>query len=96
MKLLALAFALLIGLSQAALAQVPPRWNYQGSAVCPEGHDYYNGLCHPRGYGYGRSRRYGEPYYGGGQYAGGVPPRWNHLGSAVCPNYYDYYAQVGL
>ena len=46
--------AALIGVPQIASAQVPARWNHLGSAVCPEGHDYYGGYCHARGYGYGR------------------------------------------
>ena len=53
--------ATLIGASQTASAQVPARWNHLGSAVCPEGHDYYAGYCHPRGYGYGR-RAYRERF----------------------------------
>lgn len=77
-----------------ALAQqaVRPRWNWQGSAVCPEGFDFYagDGLCISRGGGYGR--RYG----GGGGYGQGVPPRWNRLGSAVCPEGYDFHAYAGL
>lgn len=79
--------------SAAAQQAVPPRWNYQGSAVCPNGFDFYagNGLCIQRGYG---PRRYGR-HYGGG-YGEGIPPRWNRLGSAVCPDGYDFHAHVGL
>ena len=84
--------------SASAQYAVGPQWNYEGSAVCPDGYDYYanSGLCRARG-GYGR--RYGGGYgygprYGG--YGGGIPPRWNYQGSAVCPNGYDYHAQVGL
>ena len=96
MKSLVAAIVLFMTLTEAASAQVPAQFNYQGSAVCPEGHDYFHGLCYPRGYRYGQ-RRYGGRYYGGdGRYAGGVPPRWNYLGSAVCPESYDYYAHVGL
>ena len=53
--------AALIGVAQTASAQVPPRWNRLGSAVCPEGHDYYagSGYCQPRGYG---RRGYRERY----------------------------------
>jgi hypothetical protein len=72
-----------------ALAQqaVRPQWNYQGSAVCPEGYDFIQGLCRSRGgYGYG-------PQYGGG---GGVRPRWTRSGSAVCPEGYDFHAHSGL
>jgi hypothetical protein len=81
-------------LSGPASAQnaVPPRWNYQGSAVCPDGFDYYanRGLCISRGYG-------GGYYGGGGGYGGdGVPARWNRAGSAVCPQGYDYHAHSGL
>lgn len=79
-----------------ALAQqaVPPRWNWQGSAVCPNGFDYYagEGLCISRGYAYGR-RGYGGGYFVGGQ---GIPPSWNRRGSAVCPDGYDFHAHVGL
>jgi len=77
--------------SASAQQAVRPQWNYEGSAVCPDGYDYYarSGLCRSRGgYGYG-------PRYGGG-YGGGIPPRWNRVGSAVCPQGYDYHAQVGL
>jgi hypothetical protein len=77
--------------SASAQQAVRPQWNYEGSAVCPDGYDYYarSGLCRARGgYGYG-------PRYGGG-YGGGIPPRWNRVGSAVCPQGYDYHAQVGL
>ncbi|HEX2725230.1 MAG TPA: hypothetical protein VHN20_05375 [Beijerinckiaceae bacterium] len=59
---------------------VEPRWNYQGSAVCPERYDFDDGWCKPRGAGY-----YGE---GGGSPA--LPPRWTPDGSAVCPSGYDY------
>ena len=80
----------------AASAQqaVRPQWNYQGSAVCPEGYDYYagRGLCIARG-GYGYGPRYGGDY--GGGYGGGIPPRWNRAGSAVCPQGYDYHAHSG-
>lgn len=94
MKLI-IAAALAIAFTTAASAQqaVPPRWNWQGSAVCPEGFDFYagNGLCVQRGYS---PRRYGG-HYGGG-YGQGVPPRWNRVGSAVCPEFYDFHAYVGL
>jgi hypothetical protein len=59
--------------SEASAQQaVPPRWNYQGSAVCPDGFDYYagEGLCISRG-GYGYGRRYGGGY--GGGYGQGIP-----------------------
>jgi hypothetical protein len=82
--------------SEASAQQaVPPRWNYQGSAVCPDGFDYYagEGLCISRG-GYGYGRRYGGGY--GGGYGQGIPPRWNSRGSAVCPNGYDFHAYAGL
>ena len=76
--------------SASAQQVVRPQWNYEGSAVCPDGYDYYarSGACRARG-GYG-------PRYGGGGYGGGIPPRWNRVGSAVCPQGYDYHAQVGL
>jgi hypothetical protein len=98
--------ALVASLSVGASAQnaVRPQWNYQGSAVCPNGFDYYasEGLCIARGgYGgggnFGRPAYNGRPQYGGGGYAGnGVPPTWNRQGSAVCPEYYDYHAHSGL
>ena len=55
----------------SAQEAVRPRWNYQGSAVCPEGYDFYayNGLCMARG-GYGGEPRYGGSY-GGGYHGGG-------------------------
>lgn len=88
----------------AASAQqaVPPRWNWQGSAVCPDGFDYYasENLCiargyGPRGYGGGYGGGYDRRGYGYG-YGQGVPPRWNRAGSAVCPQFYDYHARIGL
>ena len=54
----------------SAQQAVRPQWNYQGSAVCPDGYDYVGGLCRARGYG-GRAEYRG---YGGGP---GVEPRWN-------------------
>lgn len=79
-------FVLAIWVVGASAQQaVRPQWNYQGSAVCPEGYDYLGGLC--------RARGYGGPRYG---YGGGVEPRWNRRGSAVCPEGYDYHARSGL
>jgi hypothetical protein len=79
--------------SASAQYAVRPQWNYEGSAVCPDGYDYYagEGLCRARGYGYGPPYGYGRRGYGGG-----IPPRWNRLGSAVCPEGYDFHAYVGL
>ncbi|MGY4503245.1 hypothetical protein ACVWYH_007202 [Bradyrhizobium sp. GM24.11] len=82
---LVLAIVWVVGAS--AQQAVRPQWNYQGSAVCPEGYDYLGGLC--------RARGYGGPRYGDG-YGGGVEPRWNRRGSAVCPEGYDYHARSGL
>lgn len=73
----------------SAQQAVRPQWNYQGSAVCPDGYDYRGGLCRARGYGGGYAR------YGGGYGGGGIPPRWNRAGSAVCPEGYDYHAHSG-
>ena len=73
----------------SAQQAVRPQWNYQGSAVCPDGYDFIQGLCRARG-GYGP--RYGG-YDGGG---GGVRPRWNRAGSSVCPEGYDFHAHSGL
>jgi hypothetical protein len=94
-----LALGCVLGAAEAPAQQlVRPQWNYQGSAVCPEGYDYFQGWCRPRGsYGPG----YGGPRYGGrgpGDYYGGdaVEPRWNRAGSAVCPQGYDYHAHSGL
>jgi len=56
---------------------VPPRWTYDGSAVCPGGYDYLGGGC--------RRRSPGFEY-------GALPPRWNRWGQAVCPQHYDYIA----
>jgi hypothetical protein len=102
MKTLAIAlFALgsLLGAVEASAQQlVRPQWNYQGSAVCPEGYDFIQGWCRPRGGGYGP--RYGGPQYGGrgprGYGGDGVEPRWNRAGSAVCPEGYDFHARSGL
>jgi hypothetical protein len=101
--------ALLVGLFVAgsacaatpSLAQygraVPPRWTYDGSAVCPNNYDYRGGMCRERGRGYGggygtyRGHGYGGGYAGG--YGGGsesVPARWNRRGQAVCPDNFDY------
>jgi len=82
--------------TSAALAQelVRPRWNYQDSAVCPDGYDYVQPWCRARDY-YGRGRYFGRSY-GRGYGAEGIPPRWNRLGSAVYPQGYDYYAQYNL
>ena len=100
MKLTSLIFVgvgcVSFGIASASAQQaVPPRWNYQGSAVCPDGFDYFagDGLCIFRG-GYGGSRysRGYEDGYGGD----GIPPRWNRAGSAVCPQAYDYHARSGL
>ena len=99
--LLALASGAVLSMTVAANAQgVPPRWNHLGSAVCPNGYDYFVQFnqCLPRGGG-GYYRGGGGGYYGGGGgYArgGGVPPRWNRAGSAVCPQHYDFYANRGL
>ncbi len=95
MKLVSLMIAgaaLACSWTDTASAQraVRPQWNYQGSAVCPDGYDYYagSGLCMARaGYGYGRR-------YGGGD-GGAIAPRWNRAGSAVCPEGYDYHAHSG-
>ncbi len=92
----AAVFGVLVGpAASVAWAQqaVPPRWNYQGSAVCPEGFDYYasEGLCIARDYG---RRGYRGGYYQH-EYGRGLPPRWNRAGSAVCPQGYDYHAHTG-
>jgi hypothetical protein len=97
MKTLAfVVFALgcLFGVVEASAQQlVRPQWNYQGSAVCPDYYDYFQGWCRPRG-GYGPE--YGRPQYRGGYGGDGIPPRWNRAGSAVCPQGYDYHAHSGL
>ena len=87
------AFAFLGIVGASAQQAVRPQWNYQGSAVCPDGYDFYarNGLCMARGV-YGGGPRYGGGY-GGGE---GIEPRWNRAGSAVCPQGYDYHARSGL
>ena len=55
-----IAAAIAIAVSaDVAAAQVAPRWTYDGSAVCPEGHDYRRGACMPRGYG-GYRQSYGR------------------------------------
>jgi hypothetical protein len=77
-----LAATILLGSADLASAQVRPQWTYDGSAVCPEGHDYRRGACWARGYG-----RYREGYGGGSQV---VRPRWTRSGSAVCPDGFDY------
>jgi len=83
------------GSSASAQQAVRPQWNYQGSAVCPDGFDYAGGLCRARGYG-SRAEYRGGPGYGGAGYGGGgVEPRWNRSGSAVCPEGYDFHARSG-
>ncbi|MGY4503354.1 hypothetical protein ACVWYH_007311 [Bradyrhizobium sp. GM24.11] len=79
----ALAALTILGSMDIASAQVRPRWTYDGSAVCPEGHDYARGACWSRHGGYG----YRESYGMGGQ---AVRPRWSRSGSAVCPEGFDY------
>jgi hypothetical protein len=37
--------------SASAQSAVRPQWNYEGSAVCPNGYDYLGGLCRARGGG---------------------------------------------
>src|SRR4051812_26330700 len=89
------AFGSIWATSASAQQAVRPQWNYQGSAVCPDGYDFYarNGLCIARG-GYGGGPRYGSGYAGGGYGGGGgIEPRWNRAGSAVCPDGYDYHAR---
>jgi hypothetical protein len=92
--MLGVGLGVLLASEASAQQAVPPGWNYQGSAVCPDGFDYYasEGLCIARGYG---RRGYGGPSYGGG-YGDGIEPRWNRRGSAVCPEGYDYHARSGL
>jgi hypothetical protein len=85
------AFASMWTVSASAQQTVRPQWNYQGSAVCPDGYDFAGGACRSRG-SYGGGPRYGGGYGGGG----GVEPRWNRAGSAVCPQGYDYHARSGL
>ena len=76
--------------SASAQQAVRPQWNYQGSAVCPNGYDYRGGLCRARG-----GDSFG-PRYGGGYGGDGVEARWNRAGSAVCPQGYEYHAHSGL
>jgi hypothetical protein len=64
----AVTLTVLLSVSASAQHAVRPKWNYQGSAVCPNGYDYYagRGACISRGgYGYGRGYR-GSYGYGGG------------------------------
>ena len=101
MRFLAITVVLigcLIGTGGASAQRpVRPQWNYAGSAVCPNGYDYFEGWCRARvngpGPGYGGPRYYDR---GPGGYYDAVPPRWNRLGSAVCPDGYDYHAYSGL
>lgn len=98
LNLLIIAGVAFVGLgivSASAQQAVQPRWNYQGSAVCPNGFDFYagEGLCIARGV-YGGGPRYGGGYRGGG--GDGIQPRWNRAGSAVCPAGYDFHARSGL
>lgn len=79
----AVALTALVSCFDPASAQVRPQWTYDGSAVCPEGHDYRRGACWPRGYG-----GYRESYGRGGSQV--VRPRWTRSGSAVCPEGFDY------
>ncbi len=71
---------------------VRPRWNYAGSAVCPQDYDYVEPWCRPR-YNYGYGRQYEGQY---GNRGDRIPPRWNSRGSAVCPTGYDYHASSGF
>jgi hypothetical protein len=74
----------ILGSLDFASAQVPARYRYDGSAVCPEGHDYVRGACWSRG-GYGHR----ESYALGGSRV--VRPQWSRSGSAVCPEGFDFY-----
>jgi hypothetical protein len=69
----------------SAQSAVRPHFDYSGSAVCPEGFDYFQGLCRARG------GRYGYDRHG---YGGGVPARFTRSGSAVCPEGYDYKIRI--
>lgn len=81
----ALALTAILSSFDSASAQVQARWRYDGSAVCPEGHDFARGACWPRG-GFRGS------YARGGSHA--VRPHWTRSGSAVCPEGFDYYGGV--
>jgi hypothetical protein len=67
----AVTLTALLSVSASAQHAVRPRWNYQGSAVCPDGYDYYasQGACISRG-GSDYGRGYGGGYGGGGVLAG--------------------------
>jgi len=80
----AVAAITIVGSFDVASAQVQARFRYDGSAVCPEGHDYARGACWPRG-GYG----YRESHARGGSRV--VRPQWSRSGSAVCPEGFDFY-----
>jgi hypothetical protein len=66
-----------------------PRWNAQGSAVCPESYDYVRNVraCRLRGEDSYARMLDGEP--------ASVKPGWSRSGSAVCPANYDYRARPG-
>jgi hypothetical protein len=90
----------------AAFAQdytrLRPRSNQLGSAVCPDGYDYYRGWCRLRGNDWTAEERYrGRKEYGHRQREFGyegrpLPPRWSGGGSAICPEDYDYFIESGL
>ena len=90
----ALASAVICASATSALAYlstdvrphiVKPKWNKQGSAVCPDLHDYVKkvGACRARGAG----------SYAGILDGASVKPTWTRGGSAVCPSNYDYRAR---
>jgi hypothetical protein len=78
--------------------EVPARFNYQGSAVCPENYDYVIQVnrCVSRAYGggYYRQDHYRRGYGGYGS-RGGVPAQFDYTGSAICPQGYEYVASYG-
>jgi hypothetical protein len=84
MALLTMAVGLIWASAAPAQDAVRPHWNYEGSAVCPDGYDYLRSLCRSRD-GFYRIE--------GGPGSEGVRPHWNRLGSAVCPEGYDYHAR---
>jgi hypothetical protein len=83
MALLTMAVGLIWESAAPAQDAVRPHWNYEGSAVCPDGYDYVRGLCRSRD-GFYRLQPRDED---------SVRPHWNRLGSAVCPEGYDYHAR---
>jgi hypothetical protein len=84
------AAAVLTGLltaSASAQDAVRPRWNYEGSAVCPRDYVFQDGLCISIYSGRYRGN-YGGAYPGPGRIGAVTRPWLNRNGELQCPTDY--------